>query len=58
MNKLLEWKACALYNSYCWRYLDEFWYTYISGQDNVLRAGMVAPPCYPFKLSPLNELNR
>ena len=30
----------------------------MSGQDDVLRARMVAPPCYPFELSPLNELYR
>ena len=31
-------------------------YTYISGQDCVLRSRMVAPSYCPFELSPLNEL--
>ena len=38
------------------RYFDDIWCTYISGQDDVWRAKMVAPPCYPFEFSPLNEL--
>ena len=36
----------------------DIWYTYMSGQDNVTHAIMVALPCCPFGLSPLNELNR
>ena len=28
------------------------------GPEDVLSARMVPPPCYPFELSPLNELYR
>ena len=38
------------------RYFDDNWYAYISGQDDVLRAIMVTPPCHYLELSPLNEL--
>ena len=30
----------------------------MSGKDDVLRARMVAPSCYPFELSPFNEFYR
>ena len=35
---------------------DDKCYTYISGPEAVSRARMVAPPCCPFELSPLNLL--
>ena len=37
---------------------NDIWYTYMSGQDDLWRARMVAPAFYTFELSPLNELNR
>ena len=33
-------------------------YKYVSGQDGVSRACMVAPLCCPFELSPLNQFYR
>ena len=42
------------------RNFDDVWYanTSISGQGGLLHARMVAHPCCPFELSPLNELYR
>ena len=48
LNEL--WKACALNNSYIY----DIWYTYISNQDDMSHARMVAPPCYLFEIY-LNE---
>ena len=40
------------------RYFDFIWYTYISGEDSVSHARMVAPSSCPFELSPLDKLDR
>ena len=57
MNFRVE-SLCIQKISYYLRYFDDIWYTYMSGQDNVLHARIVAPPHYPSELSPLNELYR
>ena len=38
------------------RYFDDICCTSISGQGDVLGAKSVAPPCYPFDISPLNDI--
>ena len=57
MNIIGE-SLCAQLLLYPLRYFDDIWYTCISGQDGVPHARRVAPHCWPFELSPLNEFYR
>ena len=57
MNFIGE-SLCAQKLLYPWRYFDDILYACITGQDSVWLARIVALPCWPFELSPLNELYR
>ena len=49
-------EACALKLIYPLRYFNDIWYIYISGEEGVSRARMVAFSRCPFEFSPLNKL--
>ena len=56
LNELYRGKFVRSITLIPFEMFDDNWYTYISGQEAVSRARMVAPPCCPFELSPLNLL--
>ena len=39
-------------------YFANIWHSYISGEDGVSHARMVASSSFPFELSPFNKLDR
>ena len=58
LNELYWGKLVRLITLLPLRYFDDIWYTCISDQDSLSHARMVAPLCWHFELSPLNELYR
>ena len=58
LNELYKGKLVRSKTHIPFEIFDDIWYTCISGQDDVSRARVVALLCWPFELSPLDELYR
>ena len=57
MNLIGE-SLCAQLLLYPLSHFNDIWYTYISGENGMSHARMVAPLSCPSDLSPLNKLDR